>query len=678
MKLLNFTLIKLTLCLTIGICIGYAFTIPLRLSVYISSLLLFTLFISYLIARHQFTKTIWFGLICFITTISIGISTYNLHDQKQFLNHYTKYIAVDESVSKPIMLRVRKQLKSGTYYHKYIVDVLQVDTQNTLGKTLLNIQKDSLFNKLKVDEIIITDATIKDLISPLNPNQFDYKNYLKKQYIYHQIFAKNSALYKVQNKPHTIFGYAAALRQLINIKLKAYNFNPDELAIINALILGQRQDLSKEIYNNYTNAGAVHILAVSGLHIGIILYILNFLFKPIEYLKHGKFHKAALLVIILWVFAIIAGLSASVTRAVTMFSIVTIALHLQRLTNIYNTLAISIFVLLLFKPLFLLDVGFQMSYLAVIAIVYIQPLLYKLWIPKYKAVNFIWNIFTVTIAAQFGVIPISLYYFHQFPSLFFISNLLIIPFLGLVLGFGILIIVLALLNALPNWLAYLYETIISWMNWIVKWVSHQDDFLFKDLPFNLLQVISTYIFILFFMKWYKHKKPIYLKYTLIAILLFQGVFIYTMHKHSSSEFIIFHKSRYSILTKKNGKNLTVFHNLDSVIKPKTNIIKNYKVGNYIDTVSEHAVSSVYIISEKPLLIIDSLGVYNVKSFQPHYIMLRNSPRINLTRLIDSINPKVIIADGSNYKSYIKRWKATCKTKKIPFHQTSEKGAFIIK
>ena len=678
MKLLNFTLIKLTLCLAIGICISYFYTVALHVSLYINSVLIFLLFISYLIARRQFVKSIWFGIIACITTISLGLTTYNFHNQKNFYNHYTKYIAIDESVSKPIMLRVRKQLKSGNYYNKYICDVLQVDTQNTLGKTLLNIQKDSLFNKLKVDEIIITDATIKDLISPLNPNQFDYKEYLKKQYIYHQIFVKNSALYKVQNKPHTLFGYAAALRELINIKLKTYNFKPDELAIINALILGQRQDLSKEIYTNYTNAGAVHILAVSGLHIGIILYILNILFKPIEYLKHGKFHKAVILVFILWGFAIIAGLSASVTRAVTMFSIVTIALHLQRLTNIYNTLSISIFILLLCKPLFLFDVGFQLSYLAVISIVYIQPLLYKLWIPKYKAFNFMWNIFTVTIAAQFGVIPISLYYFHQFPSLFFISNLLIIPFLGLILGFGILIIFLALLHALPDWLAYTYETIISWMNWIVKWVSHQDDFLFKDLPFNLLQVVSTYIFILCFMKWYKHKKTIYLKYTLVATLLCHGIFIDTMYKHSASEFVIFHKSRYSILAEKRGRNLTVYHNLDSVIKPKTNIIKNYKVGNYINTVSEHSVSSVYSISEKPLLIIDSLGVYNIKSFQPHYILLRDSPRVNLTRLIDSITPKVIIADGSNYKSYIKRWKATCKTKKIPFHQTSEKGAFIIK
>ena len=143
----------------------------------------------------------------------------------------------------------------------------------------------------------------------------------------------------------------------------------------------------------------MHILAVSGLHVGIVLMLLNLLFKPIEYIKHGKAIKVMIILLILWGFAIVAGLSASVTRAVTMFSVVAIAMHLNRPTNIYNTLAISIFILLSFKPMFLFDVGFQLSYVAVLAIVTIQPLLNKLWKPKWKAFDFLWNIFTVTIAA---------------------------------------------------------------------------------------------------------------------------------------------------------------------------------------------------------------------------------------------------------------------------------------
>ena len=175
-----------------------------------------------------------------------------------------------------------------------------------------------------------------------------------------------------------------------------------------------------------------------------------------------------------------------------MFSIVAIALHWKRATNIYNTLAISIFILLLCKPLFLFDVGFQMSYLAVISIVSIQPLLYKVWQPKWKAIDYFWQILTVTIAAQFGVVPISLYYFHQFPSLFFISNLAIIPFLGLILGFGILVIILALLDSLPLFLANIYGSVIRLMNSIVGWVSNQELFVLKNISFDIQHVIGFY------------------------------------------------------------------------------------------------------------------------------------------------------------------------------------------
>ena len=152
-----------------------------------------------------------------------------------------------------------------------------------------------------------------------------------------------------------------------------------------------------------------------------------------------------------------AGLSPSVTRAVTMFSIVTCAQFLKRPTNIYNTISISIFLMLLVKPIYLFDVGFQMSYLAVLAIVSVQPMLYKLWKTPNLVIDKFWQILTVTIAAQLGVAPLGLFYFHQFPGLFFISNLVIIPVLGIILGLGIFVIFLALLDSLPEVIAEVFS-----------------------------------------------------------------------------------------------------------------------------------------------------------------------------------------------------------------------------
>lgn len=678
MKLLNFTILKLTLFLCAGIIIAHSISIPAEFSIALTFTLLLTLSVAYLISKNQIKKTIWFGCIAFATTISLGILVYNFHNQKHFKNHYSKYISKTTNVDDIITLRIRERLKPGNSYNKYIVDILKINDEIVTGKSLLNVKIDSIHKPLKVDEIFISSSPFKALIHPLNPNQFDYKGFLEKQYIYHQLFTENLKIFKLSSQRQTLFGYADQLRQTINRKLKKYHFKPDQLAIINALLLGQRQDISEEIYNSYTRAGAIHILAVSGLHVGIVLLLLNFVFRPIEYLKHGRTIKVLLLLSTLWSFALIAGMSASVTRAVTMFSVVAIAMHWKRPTNVYNTLAISMFILLLFKPMFLFDVGFQLSYLAVFAIVSIQPLLYKLWKPRWKSLNFFWNILTVTIAAQFGIVPISLYYFHQFPSLFFISNLLIIPFLGFILAFGIIVILLALANMLPEFLASFYGYIIGAMNAIVSWVSQQERFLFKDIPFTILQVFSSYVLAIYLIIFIRRRTVSTFRWFLISIILLQGVFLYNTYLHSSKEFIIFHKSRFTLIGEKNNAHLKIYTTLKESILNQENTIKNYKVGNFISNIEHDSVMSVFQFNNVSLLVVDSFSVYSVKTFQPNFVLFTNSPKLNLNRLIDSLQPNQVIADGSNYKSYVDRWKRTCAERKIPFHNTSEKGAFILR
>ncbi len=678
MKLLNFAILKLTLCLSVGILFAHFVSISLNDSLSLTIVFFAVLTFVFFVSKNQIKKTIWFGCIAFTTTISLGVLVYNLHNQQNHKHHYSNCISSEVDTENMITFRIREKLKPGNFYNKYIIDILKVNDKTVSGKSLLNVHIDSTQPVYKIDEILMTSAPFKSLIHPLNPNQFDYKNYLEKQYVYHQIFIENNSLLKLTSNRHTLFGYADELRETINIKLRRHHFKADELAIINALLLGQRQDISEEIYNSYTKAGAVHILAVSGLHVGIVLLLLNFVLKPIEYIGRGKFIKVLIILLILWSFAIIAGLSASVTRAVTMFSIVAIAMHWKRPTNVYNTLAISIFFLLLFKPTFLFDVGFQLSYLAVLAIVAIQPLLYRLWKPKFMAYDFLWKIFTVTIAAQFGVVPISLYYFHQFPGLFFISNLIIIPFLGVILGYGVILILLALLNILPGFVSSLYGHIISTMNTFVEWVSKQEQFLFKDISISILQVCVCYVLIITLVKYLKYQNFTNLRLMIISVLVLQGVLIYNSYINSTYEFIIFHKSRFTLIGEKANRNLKVHHNFEREVMANDNVIRNFKVGNFISKIEEDTITSVYQIKDKTLLVVDSFAIYHVRTFKPNYVLLRNSPKINLNRLIDSLQPELIVADGSNYKSYIDRWETTCTKQKLPFHRTSEKGAFIFK
>ena len=676
MRALNFNVIKLTFCLVLGILIGHYFKIPFQIVLSFSVLCLLLLSIVYLINKKSTERTSYFGLTAFFTFVCIGITTYTFQNPKSHGLYYANQIEINPNSSYNIKFRVREIMKPTSFHDKYVIQLLSINKRKVKGKVLLNIQKDSTAKNLRVDDIVAVRTKILDLADPLNPHQFNYKDYLARQYIYNQLFATNYDLLILDSKKHTLFGYADKIRQTINESLNEFSFQPNELAIINALLLGQRQNISKDIYEDYSQAGAIHILAVSGLHVGIILLILNFILKPLELLSHGNKIKIILIVMLLWSFAVVAGLSASVTRAVTMFSVVAFGMNLKRATNIYNTLAISMFILLLFKPLFLFDVGFQLSYLAVFSIVWIQPLLYHEWRSKFWIMDKFWQIFTVTIAAQFGILPLSLFYFHQFPGLFFITNLLILPFLGLILGLGLLIIGLAVINLLPNILASIYGYIISLMNGVVSFISEQEAFLFKDISFNIILVFSSYFLIVSFVVLYRRKTYKDLFLGLIALAVFISAFVYNKYSASSNEFIIFHKPRYTMIGNKFGRYLKLDHNLNTLTIQNETLIRNYKVGAWIKRTETDSIKSVYQVGDNLLLVVDSLGVYKT-SFKPDYILLTNSPKINLEKLIDHLKPKLIIADGSNYKTYQERWKSTCVKQKIPFHQTSEKGALII-
>ncbi|WP_179333487.1 ComEC/Rec2 family competence protein [Winogradskyella costae] len=676
MKLLNFTIIKFTICLVVGILLAHYLKLNFYVILYTTIGFVISLGLSWLVIKSKINRSVFYGMFAYLSMVGVGMTSYNLQDDTLRPEHYTNQNSTDDYDA--IIFKIEKRLKPDTYNDKYIASILTFNDKEAVGQVLINIRRDSVPIQFNVDDVFYTKTELKTIQKPLNPYQFDYSKYLELEQIYHQVYLNAENILQLSDSKSTIYGYADALRKEINTKLRAAGFENDALSIMNALLLGQRQTIDKAIYNNYVDSGTIHILAVSGLHVGIILLILNFLFRPLLYLKNGHFIRPFILVCILWSFAVIAGLSPSVTRAVTMFSVISIAMHLKRRTNIYNTLVISAFVILLFKPTFLFAVGFQMSYLAVLGIVSVQPIIYKLWKPKYWIIDKPWQIFTVTLAAQIGVVPISLFYFHQFPGLFFISNLVVIPFLGLILGFGMLVIVLALLNALPNFLVIVYSFIIDSLNDFIAWVAQFENFLFRDIPFTLLQAIVCYIIIVALIQVYKFRNFKWIAISLIAIIGLQGVYFYNRYQTQHNTLVVFNKSRYSMIGLKTNNKLTLYHNLDSVKLKSDYAVKNYKVGESLDIIVSDSLQSVYQYKDNIILAIDSFAIYKGLTFRPNYILLRNSPRLNLNRVIDSLKPQLIIADASNYKSYLKRWKETCEHKKIPFHQTNEKGAFIIK
>jgi competence protein ComEC len=362
-----------------------------------------------------------------------------------------------------------------------------------------------------------------------------------------------------------------------------------------------------------------------------------------------------------------------------MFTFLAIGLFFNRKNIVLFSLISSLFFLLIFKPFFLFDVGFQMSYLAVFGIVILQPKIYKIWKPKYVILDKFWQLTTVSLAAQVGVLPLSLYYFHQFPGLFILSNLIIVPVLGLILMGGIVVILFALFNILPHFLASFYGKIISLMNNFVSWISNQEDFLFTEISLSLTLMFIIYLVIIFGISFFINRKPKRLVYVLISIIILQGFLLYEDHQQrNKDEFIVFHKSRNTIIGERRGAYLSIRHDLDSTFINQLNAITAYKVNQNVKVNTVENIPNIFTFRNQKVLVVDSLGVYKISDFKNQIILLKQSPKINLERLIKKLTPKQIIADGSNYKSYVKRWKATSEKLDIPFYDTSKNGAFILK
>lgn len=620
------------------------------------------------------SKKIFRTLVSFLIFFFFGIALVFLQNDRNHGNYYTNHLKNNSLV----VLKVSKVLKESQYNKKYEAEVTQLGTVFTRGKVLVNSAKKDMQTSFLVDDLLIVNSNFQTINPPLNPYQFNYKSYLEKQGIQQQIFLKSKAYKHTHSANSSWLGYANLFRNKVQCSLKNYKFTPNELAVINALLLGKREHISKELLEDYANAGAIHILAVSGLHVGIILLILSFLLKPLEQIKNGKVLKTILIVIFLWVFAFIAGLSASVVRAVTMFTFIAIGLFFNRNNTILFSLISSLFLLLIFNPLFLFDVGFQLSYLAVFGIVVLQPKIYKIWQPKIKLIDKMWQLTTVSLAAQIGVLPLSLYYFHQFPSFFILSNLIIVPVLGLILIGGILIITLALFNSLPQYLAEFFGEIISLMNNFVSWISKQEDFLFTEVSLSLELMLFTYLVIVFCMLFLLNRKPRRITYALLAIILLQGLVMLKEHqKENKNEFIVFHKTRNTIIGQRNGTNFKINHDLDSTIIGQDNAIVSYKVNQNLKLNAVKNIPNVFAFRNQKVLVVDSLGVYNLSNFKNQIILLKQSPKINLERLIKKLAPKQIIADGSNYKSYVSDWQSIAKNLNVPFHNTSNKGAFVL-
>ncbi|MCH2233730.1 MAG: ComEC family competence protein [Crocinitomicaceae bacterium] len=374
-------------------------------------------------------------------------------------------------------------------------EVSQVNKIGSKGKVQLYLEKSDLAFQLKSGDVIQSRCQFNKIKANSNPHAFDFSTYSRVHGIYHQAYIKEGDWQIVSSKTSNLYSLTSSIRTHFEKKLDNSGIPAEELGVIKALVLGEKVDLDDATRNNYAAAGAMHILAVSGLHVGIVLLILTFLFKPIKRIKHGKIYFSILIVMAIWLYAFITGASSSVLRAAFMFSLISIGLNLERSQSTIHAVVVSAFFLILFNPFIIFDVGFQLSYAAVIGIIFLQPKIASYWLIKNKLLNYFWQIMAVSIAAQIATAPISLYYFHQFPTYFLLTNLIVIPAAFLILFFGIVFLSLSWIPILSDGIMLSLHYTTFALNQFISFVSHLPGAVLDGFYLLRVEVLLLYGFI---------------------------------------------------------------------------------------------------------------------------------------------------------------------------------------
>ena len=531
--------VRLVAALTAGIVLSHSFSFTIATEILIGTggFALIGLVISFAL------KSKASGTITLLLFFLIGLSRWQLHDQKSSLPAIEQAINTTKAYSAEILSPPSEKEKYLIYNIKTIQLIGDSVKQNLAFEIKLYLKRNKSLIKPKVGDILAIKGKPFRIPEPKNPHEFDYASYMGGQNIFYQHFIQPEGFQILRSNTGSIVIRAIYdIREKFETIIKNQISDSESRSIALALLIGQKDELSQDIKNSYAAAGAMHVLAVSGLHVGIIYLIIMGFFRPITKRPEENVFASFICIVCLWLYALITGFSPSILRAVTMFSVMIFGRCLGRRSNVYNSIALSAFILLFYNPNFLFTVGFQLSYLAVLGIVSIyQPLYNKLHFDS-KALDWIWSITCISISAQIATFPISIYYFHQFPTYFLISNLIVIPaaFIVMLLGIGTI-----LLNSIgyADLLGCGLEYLILSLNWVVEWIYRMPKSTIAWLYLTPGQTWLIYLAIILLMIFHARHN---FKYLIRAFaVLFAAVFIglWNLLEHSAQDRYIIYNVR---------------------------------------------------------------------------------------------------------------------------------------
>lgn len=554
------------------------------------------------------------------------------------------------------------------------------------GTIFIYFKKDSLPLDIQPGNEILFWKPLQPIRNNGNPGGMDYKRYCLFQGITHQVFLQQKDIAVIgKRSPSKLNRLLWTVRDITLSTIRKYIPGTKEQGVAEALLIGYRNDMDRELTQAYSNTGAVHVIAISGMHLGLIYVMILTLFKPFDNKRVTKWLKPMVVILILWLFTLVAGAAPSILRSAVMFTCIAIADSIGRKTNIFNTLAASAFILLCINPFSLWDVGFRLSYAAVLSIVIFMKPVYNLFSIKNKWLDQLWKLNAVTLSAQILTLPVVIYHFHQFPNLFLVANLVAVPLSGFILFAELLLMMLSFFPAL----AVLIGKITGWMifalNFFIEWCSRFSFAVTDSLQMNGWECLCLFLVIIFLSRWLFLRSARAFMITTGCILIFGMLRLYAKaNQQAQRSMIVYHIPNQQAVDFISGRNY--YFRGDSAVQQNA-FLHNFhlKPSRIQFNIKEKAPPPFtyrhpfYFFEGRTMLLMDSAYRFQPgnERMQIDVLVLSHNPRIYLKKQAEVFDIKQVVADGSNPAWKIKLWRNDCDSLGIPFHETASQGAFVL-
>ena len=563
------------------------------------------------------------------------------------------------------------------------------------GKVMAYFSKSDSAFALHYGDLIAIPSPIREVKPPLNPEEFDYRNYLYRKGITGQTYLKDEDWIDLEvNNANPLYTFSYRFRDILLASLHRSGLNDDEFAVASAILLGYDDKLADEVRRNYVAAGSMHILCVSGMHVGIIYLLANLFLGFLDRKKWKKTLKQVLLLALIWFYALIAGLSPSILRASMMITFVIIGEMISRKGFIINSIAVSAFVLLCINPYNLFEIGFLLSYTAVVGIVVLQRPIYQLIYVKNKLLDKVWEITAVALAAQIATIPFTLFYFHQFTTYFWLSNLFMTPVSFVVIISGMILLMVSWIPYLNVLLGYLVWGAVYVMNAFVSWVESLPFSIIKGLyvsEFEFCMLLLAFILLLMTVALRKRRMLIGMLSVLLLMMvsvtlrLYQsdsqkGMTVFSLRGHTAVDFVSGGEHLLLADSALMSDESAVDYSLRGAWTKRHLSLHPETIGPDEDFVGDYLCKKSNLVSfdEKLLALWDEEQFEDSLSYRlpVDYLLVSQRQNPDVQSIVNAYDTKLLLIDGSMPRYLAEKWIAQADEIQLPYYDVAN-GAFEV-